>query len=181
MERRCPQCGKLTQVSDEELALHGNVVVCPQCLTVYDVNDGALTASEARERRRQAVAAAPAMRYCPACGTRLQEGMRYCPQCGMQLQSWSGQAPAAVPHPDARVSAEPPRDSGNAAQEQAPDGEKEEGNFHIPFMPYRFNSATFGSLFPKPRASKRMQAVAYTVILLLLGLLVAIIIAAYRM
>ncbi|MBR1551637.1 MAG: zinc-ribbon domain-containing protein [Muribaculaceae bacterium] len=180
MERRCPQCGKLTQVSDEELALHGNVVVCPQCLTVYDVSDGVLTASEARERRQQAAATTPAMRYCPACGTRLQDGMRYCPQCGMQLQSWSGHA-AAITHADAQVNVEPPRGGDSQPEVDGTDSEKEEGIFHIPFMPYRFNSATFGSLLPKPRASKRMQAVAYTVILLLLALLVAIIVAAYRL
>lgn len=176
MERRCPHCGKLTQVSDEELALHGNVVVCPQCLTVFDVDGVLLTAEEAR-RRRQPADSAVSMRYCPACGSRLQMAMNFCPNCGMRLQLHAEEPmPVSVVHNDAAVSTEPGRDAMPVVE----DAEEEDGRLHIPFMPYRFKNSGFEALFPKPKASKRTQAVAYTIILLLLALLVAIIVAAYK-
>ena len=173
MERQCPHCGKVTQVSDEELALHGNVVVCPQCLSVYSVDGATMTAEEARRMRHAGDEPADRAHYCSACGKHLPAAVNYCPNCGARLSgnTMLPSSPAAGSHAAADSPAEPsPADKKNS----------DDGTLRIPFLPYRFNPDSFGALLPQPKASRRTQAVAYTVILLLLALLVVIIVAAYR-
>ena len=76
----CPQCGKVIEMTLEELALSKKVVVCPQCLNEFlaqgvDIPASVLHPSRQASKARQL--------YCHSCGESLPvEGLKFCPYCG---------------------------------------------------------------------------------------------------
>ena len=104
----CPYCAKELNVSETELAEHGNSMVCPQCLMQFQVSGNEQALARLRESRRQASPAplhSPAAGnyvYCPHCGKQLPgDGLNYCPYCGNMLReaAYRAAANAVAPPP----------------------------------------------------------------------------------
>lgn len=92
----CPQCGKIIDMTLEELALSKKVVVCPQCLNEFLAQDVDIPASMLRTN--VATKSAQKQLYCHCCGESLPvAGLKFCPYCGA---SQNLAAPAAVASDD---------------------------------------------------------------------------------
>ncbi len=88
----CPQCGKIIDMTLEELALSKKVVVCPQCLNEFLAQDVDIPASMLRTN--VATQSAQKQLYCHSCGESLPvAGLKFCPYCGA---SQNFVAPAAA-------------------------------------------------------------------------------------
>lgn len=78
---KCPQCGKVIDMTLEELALSKKVVVCPQCLNEFLAKDVDIPASMLRTNI--ATQSAHKQLYCHSCGESLPvAGLKFCPYCG---------------------------------------------------------------------------------------------------
>ena len=66
---KCPQCGKVIDMTLEELALSKKVVVCPQCLNEFLAKDVDIPASMLRTNI--ATQSAHKQLYCHSCGESL--------------------------------------------------------------------------------------------------------------
>lgn len=98
----CPQCGKIIDMTLEELALSKKVVVCPQCLNEFLAQDVDIPASMLRTN--VATQSAQKQLYCHCCGESLPvAGLKFCPYCGA---SQNLAAPAAVADDDTNVAPE---------------------------------------------------------------------------
>ncbi len=88
MELRCPHCGKILNLSIEELAASGKMVVCPQCLgefVAHGVEVAARRAAPKKPDPSPKPAGAQAV-FCHNCGRQLPvRGLNYCPFCGSSL------------------------------------------------------------------------------------------------
>ena len=92
MQTTCPQCGKVMNVSPEELSVRDGLVVCPQCLNAYQaIEPGTLPRphSPQAETADETEHMQPPMRYCPHCGQSIGEGINFCPYCGKALNAAS--------------------------------------------------------------------------------------------
>ena len=113
MELQCPQCAKVMQVSAEEVVLHGGIVVCPQCLTTFDVGEKVpsdLNVSRVSTREK---AEHHAYVYCPHCGQRIPQGINFCPYCGQSLkllEHTEAEAQEDAPEVDEAAPAEAPKE-----------------------------------------------------------------------
>lgn len=88
----CPQCGKIIDMTLEELALSKKVVVCPQCLNEFLAQNVDIPASMLRTN--VATRSAQKQLYCHCCGESLPvAGLKFCPYCGA---SQNLAAPAAA-------------------------------------------------------------------------------------
>ena len=77
----CPQCGKVIDMTLEELALSRKVVVCPQCLNEFLAHGVDVPAS--MFRTTATAKSASKQLYCHSCGESLPvAGLRFCPYCG---------------------------------------------------------------------------------------------------
>ena len=77
----CPQCGKIIDMTLEELALSKKVVVCPQCLNEFLAQDVDIPASMLRTN--VATKSVQKQLYCHSCGESLPvAGLKFCPYCG---------------------------------------------------------------------------------------------------
>lgn len=77
----CPQCGKVIDMTIEELALSKKVVVCPQCLNEFLAQGVDIPASMLRTN--VATTRASRQLYCHSCGESLPiAGLKFCPYCG---------------------------------------------------------------------------------------------------
>ena len=77
----CPQCGKVIDMTLEELALSKKVVVCPQCLNEFLAQGVDIPASMLRTN--VATTRASRQLYCHNCGESLPvAGLKFCPYCG---------------------------------------------------------------------------------------------------
>ena len=77
----CPQCGKVIDMTLEELALSKKVVVCPQCLNEFLAQGVDIPASMLRTN--VATTRASRQLYCHSCGESLPiAGLKFCPYCG---------------------------------------------------------------------------------------------------
>ena len=77
----CPQCGKVIDMTLEELALSKKVVVCPQCLNEFLAQGVDIPASMLRAN--VATTRASRQLYCHSCGESLPiAGLKFCPYCG---------------------------------------------------------------------------------------------------
>ena len=77
----CPQCGKVIDMTLEELALSRKVVVCPQCLNEFLAHGVDVPASMLRTTAT--AKSASKQLYCHSCGESLPvAGLRFCPYCG---------------------------------------------------------------------------------------------------
>lgn len=88
----CPQCGKIIDMTLEELALSKKVVVCPQCLNEFLAQGVDIPASMLRTN--VATKSAQKQLYCHSCGESLPvAGLKFCPYCGAS-QNLAAQAAA---------------------------------------------------------------------------------------
>ena len=77
----CPQCGKVIDMTLEELALSKKVVVCTQCLNEFLAQGVDIPASMLRTN--VATTRASRQLYCHSCGESLPiAGLKFCPYCG---------------------------------------------------------------------------------------------------
>ena len=77
----CPQCGKVIDMTLEELALSRKVVVCPQCLNEFLAHGVDVPASMLRTTAT--TKSASRQLYCHNCGESLPvAGLKFCPYCG---------------------------------------------------------------------------------------------------
>ena len=77
----CPQCGKVIEMTLEELALSRKVVVCPQCLNEFLAQDVDIPVSMLRTNI--ASKSTQKQLYCHSCGESLPvAGLKFCPYCG---------------------------------------------------------------------------------------------------
>ena len=85
MKTTCPQCGKIMDVSSEELALRDGRVVCPQCLNDYQAVDPATLPKVVVpvEQHQEPTSRTP--HYCPHCGEDIGRVIHFCPYCGKSL------------------------------------------------------------------------------------------------
>ena len=90
----CPQCGKVIDMTLEELALSRKVVVCPQCLNEFLAQGVDIPASMLRTNI--ATKSAQKQLYCHSCGESLPvAGLKFCPYCGTS-QNLAATAAVAV-------------------------------------------------------------------------------------
>lgn len=178
MKKTCPNCGKELDVSLEEVTMREGVVVCPQCLSVFDMDgntrDNDEPQGEVRKPQGQpASEAGDTFSFCPECGHSLPAGVNFCPYCGTKLsQLRRAQATAAT------VNAPEPQ-AGGAETAKVPDETQPEAT------PQRRSASKPTMMVTNPQvghrkwgtgeASTRARAAGYTAIVMLLGLLVYII------
>lgn len=106
----CPQCGKLIDMSVDELAKSHLVVVCPQCLTEFQARGVTLPPVRPPSEADSGAAAVSLPQghyaYCFSCGSSLPRGdLRFCPFCGVSLAK--ADVPAAVEADEPAVPANP--------------------------------------------------------------------------
>lgn len=93
----CPQCGKVIDMTLEELALSKKVVVCPQCLNEFLAQGVDIPASMLRTN--VATKGSQRQLYCHSCGESLPvAGLKFCPYCGAS-QNLAAPAATAVDKP----------------------------------------------------------------------------------
>ena len=112
MEYKCPQCGKSIVLSRDELVSQGNLVVCPQCLSEFEV-DGTTPDDDASKGEYKYGAntpqppIAPATSYstfaCKVCGNQVQSNFNYCPFCGRRMAQQHYHPSPAVRRPVAQA------------------------------------------------------------------------------
>ncbi|MBR1544051.1 MAG: zinc-ribbon domain-containing protein [Muribaculaceae bacterium] len=170
----CPYCSKEMNVSETELAEHGNSMVCPQCLMQFPVsgNEQALAELQAsRKADTHAAGNASAARYsyCPHCGKQLPaDGLNFCPFCGDMLRAQGSRRPesAATPPPL------PAEAFGDTQQGPADEMTLNEFDF-IHAYPYA-RSHHSSSRHVESRRERVFRRLAYVLICLLLVAIVAL-------
>lgn len=180
MEKKCPRCGKIVVVSQEEIAMRDGVVVCPQCLAMFDT-DGSLHVSSdtGLSRASQPLTADSATQqahycYCPDCGKPLPADVNFCPYCGISLKNLTKTTPSpAVAVAQPIVQAEPvvaqPVAMGAAIETGVP---VTEAPSWVPVYPtYHYRKHKWGH----GPASLRTRIAAYIIIAALLILFVFIV------
>lgn len=186
----CPKCGKVLVVSPEEMIMRDGVVVCPQCLSVFDaegtvresrpqgeyrtpepesVADKPSTATPAQEDIRQSNQTAYS--YCPYCGLGLPDGIRFCPYCGVRLVD-------GVEEPqEERAEDKIPVSIPSATDSKKDPSHKELLSYKgTPMLPF-YN---FRHMKEKEPASVAFKLVAYPIIVALLVIFIVIIYQGYR-
>ena len=188
MELKCPQCGKWMAISQEELVMHDSQVVCPQCLAVCVYDDGKLVVrndSDAPYRHTATAKIQNNTRFCHQCGRELPNGISFCPYCGADLKApfvkaepeikpkntEEQAAPKATPEP---VKASAEKRTSNVANKRQPTSEVED---KLRTVSHRYNSVHPHLQQNGTKPGMAFKIIAYTLIVLLLALLVAIIIA----
>lgn len=193
MEQRCPECGKLLQISAEELHLHGGVVVCPQCLSEFHTGDlpAEVDASTLLSRSLKVVPEHLTYTYCHQCGMKIPQGVHYCPYCGHMLKVVGDVAPLMpeeqpLPDMEPSVLVQPaePDTAPEVAKEDTPAAEEPDGRKTVqrpwsPVLPnYRYLSHHNHA---KDKASPGFCLVSLLVILLLLAVLAYILYKVYML
>lgn len=186
MELKCPQCGKLLTVSQEELVIHGSQVVCPQCLAVCRYEGDRLVVrddSDAPYRHTANVdTVSEVTKFCHRCGKQLPGGISFCPYCGADLAApfdKPAPRPAKKPEPAPAV-AEKPKPAATSKPSQPASGQRQQSS-HVEDK-LRAVSRRYKAVHPQLQQhgtmpSRNFKIAAYAIIALLLLLLVFIIIA----
>ena len=190
MELRCPQCGKLMVMSQEELVIHDSQVVCPQCLAVCRYIDGALVVhddSDAPYRHTASVTSTKqeTTKFCHHCGKKLPDGIKFCPYCGADLSAPFSQPKAVDKKPEpARVQAKPQEAKPVEAKVEQPKPSSGSQVAHnqvedkLRTMSRHYSNSMRPQLHQNgTMPSRGFKIVAYTIIIALLVVLVGIIIA----
>ena len=190
MELRCPQCGKLMVMSQEELVIHDSQVVCPQCLAVCRYIDGALVVhddSDAPYRHTASVKSTKqeSTKFCHHCGKQLPGGIKFCPYCGADLSAPFSQPKAVEKKAEpARVQAKQPETKPVEAkvEQPKPSGVRQLSHNQVEdklrTMSRHYSTNVRPHLHQNgTMPSKTFKIVAYLIIAALLVLLVCIIIA----
>lgn len=188
MELKCPQCGKWMAVSQEELVIHDSQVVCPQCLAVCRLEGDELVArDDSQTLTRRSVNVTEVNRantkFCHSCGKQLPSGIQFCPYCGVDLR-------APFSPTQQQVQAEPePKPEPKRAEKPKPEPKKEPAepvhqattsNVEDKLRTIKHYNGTsiHGQLHQRgTKASPLFKVVAYTIIVALIAILVAIIYA----
>ena len=158
-------------MSLEELSLRDGLVVCPQCLTSYQVVEpGTLTPPTSKSGGAKTV---PTMHFCPHCGESIGEGINFCPYCGGNLHVNTPEVTNPV-----KANDNPASQSGHGSHDKGTshrhggNAEKDQQLFDWkPIIP----SYRLAQIRRQEPASLRFQAFAISVILALLALLAFII------
>ncbi len=180
MEKTCPRCGKVMEVSAEEVAMRGGVVVCPQCLAVFDLDGNLRTEQpqhttrhiEEEPAREQAAPAAQnavnePYHYCPECGKPLPEGVKFCPYCGTSLATPTA-PPSPTPQPQPKREEQPRATQAASTTSKGDKKQATKTTQWAPVMPtLHYRPHKWGS----GPASVRARLVGYTVILAELAVL----------
>ena len=167
MELRCPHCGKVLNVSIEEIAMNDRAVICPQCLGEFIAHDVDISGVVLPEKKKKAAAVPAASAFCHQCGRQLpSEDLNFCPFCGASLKL------------DAPVKAASGQGSARSPEEVTEDAAATAATIikEMPYMQgYRY-IPQFGSkeLQPKP-ASLRFHLFAIFIIIVLLAIFVFIV------
>ncbi len=184
MELKCPQCGKLLTVSQEELVIHGSQVVCPQCLAVCRYEGNQLVVhddSDAPYRRTTVVdKVADSTKFCHRCGKQLPGGISFCPYCGADLAAPFDQPKAAPTKPTKPAEVQQPA-KPKPAPERPARVERPKPDTHVEDK-LRAVSRRYNAVHPQlhqhgTMPSRKFKLVAYAIIALLVILFVCIIIA----
>lgn len=164
MQLTCPHCQKTINVSQEEIALRGGKVVCPQCLGSYHIHTD-LTAEQvlaARGRKKP---------LCPVCSREVPSDadVSFCPYCGSSLHP-------AKPEPEPEPEPEQPKP---AREKNKP--RSHHSNHHSNRQPVNLVPTLQYHHYQEPAqpASLRFQAAAWAVILALLAVLAYILYQSY--
>lgn len=172
MKYVCPRCGKVIELSDDELMSQGNMIVCPSCLMEFngDKHEYAdLQSSKPAEQYYYGAAvsrnsqAMPVMTYCRFCGAYISENCNYCPVCGNRL--------AVTPQNSVEKVAENVVARPSAPAKSGQPGEYEQPLVPptLPYMPsYRYSD--FGQGQMPHRAKKKAPFYLY-VLMVALGIL----------
>ncbi len=169
----CPYCSKEMNVSEAELAEHGNSMVCPQCLMQFPVSGNEQALAELHASRRAATTAADGASvarysYCPHCGKQLPaDGLNFCPFCGNMLRVQGGSQPALATPPPLPAEA-----FDDAPQVPADEMTLNEFDF-IHAYPYA-RSHHSSSRHVESRRERILRRLAYVLICLLLIAIVAL-------
>ena len=170
-EKICPRCGKKVAVSSEELSLHDGVVVCPQCLAVFDDNGVRQAPQPGGVRVASSQPQEPVsdeIHYCHHCGKPLVSDANFCPYCGKRVR---GVEPVPSDEPMADLQPEPqqPQDETPASSAPAP---KEPAMKWTPvYSNYHYREPKWG----EGPASLRARLAGYVVIAVQLALLAFIV------
>lgn len=185
MELKCPQCGKVMTVSQEELVIHDSQVVCPQCLAVcrYDGN-GLVVRNDSDTPYRHTASVKTTRhdvtRFCHSCGKQLPSGISFCPYCGVDLM-----APFKPEQPEPVIEQQPVIEEPQEPliEEQQPEPVTASRR-QAASMEDKLRTMTHHYKSTQPRLHQNgtmpgttFKIVAYTIIVALLALLVWIIIA----
>lgn len=185
MELKCPQCGKVLTVSQEELVIHDSQVVCPQCLAVCRYDGHGLVVRDDSDTPYRHTASVKTVshdvpRFCHSCGKQLPGGISFCPYCGADLK-----APFKPTEPEPIIEQQPVEEETMepVQEEKEPQpvaSSRKQGasmEDKLRTMTHRYNST-------QPRLHQNgtmpgtaFKIIAYTIIVALLALLVWIIIA----
>lgn len=188
MELKCPQCGKWMAVSQEELVIHDSQVVCPQCLAVCRLEGDELVArddSQTLTRRSVNVTEVnhASTKFCHSCGKQLPSGIQFCPYCGVDLKApFSSRQPQVQTNPEPKPQPKPvkepkpkPVERPSEPERQVPTSNVEE---KLRTIKHYNSTSIHGQLHQRgSKASPLFKVVAYTIIVALIAILVAIIYA----
>ena len=175
MEYKCPQCGKIIVRSHDELVSQGHLVVCPQCLSEFEV---APTAPEVGSHGAgtygygQPTAEAPsqsaahqsyAIFACTVCGNQVQSNFNYCPFCGRRIG-------AQQYHPSPAVRRQPATAvQTQEAPRQGQQGQQGQQSPRMPYVPhYRYGYKTTA---PGRKLGSKPWFWTYIVVLIVLAIL----------
>jgi len=99
----CDHCGQNLQVAEEH---GGKQVRCPKCFQVFIARPAVAAAAAAAPGVPESSPSAPAPKFCPHCGTALNQGGSFCAGCGRSPSepvsagvSVPSYAPSTVPLP----------------------------------------------------------------------------------
>lgn len=174
-EKICPRCGKKVAVSSEELSLHDGVVVCPQCLAVFDDNGVRQAPQPGRVRVASPQPQEPVsdeIHYCHHCGKPLVSDANFCPYCGKRVR---GADPApAEERQEERVEENlpaPQPQQPDAIADDAPTAQEPAVKWTPVYTNYRYREPKWG----EGPASIRARLAGYAVIAAQLALLAFIV------
>lgn len=175
MEYKCPQCGKVILLSHDELVSQGHLVVCPQCLSEFEVAPAAPDAEKLGEgasgygRHTVDISVQPANRQayatfaCTVCGNQLQSNFNFCPFCGRRITPQQYHPSPAVRRPVAQAQAQeaPLQHQGQPQPHPQPP--------HMPYVPrYRYGYKTTA---PGRKLGSKPWFWTYIVVLIVLAIL----------
>ena len=172
-EKICPRCGKRVAVSSEELSLHDGVVVCPQCLAVFDENGVRETPQPGRVRVAQSqpqpqATAVDEVTYCRHCGKPLVSDANFCPYCGKRVR---GVEPVPSDEPMVDLQPEPQQPQYEAPASPAPAPKEPAMKWTPVYSNYHYREPKWG----EGPASLRARLAGYVVIAVQLALLAFIV------
>lgn len=174
MELKCLHCGKEVNVSLEEIAMNGKVIVCPQCLGEIVAHDVDISGVSLPSKKSN-LSTASSSGCCKKCGRPLPStGLNFCPFCGVSLtlkKTTRGQ--------EMRQESRQPQE--NAAGEREESTSQEASIKELPYVQaYRYMPQLSSKKMEDKPASLRFHVFAILVIVVLIAIFVFIVWAGNR-